>query len=147
MLKFGYGLKDIIANYLNIRLAKKLGIITVVLDALKGVVVILAAMAMGFDEGVLWTIGVLSIVGHCFSPYLWFEGGKGVATGLGVLVLLTPLSAIVGLVVWFVVMVTVYSRGSALVIKNVKSPCLKYLPSKSLSLKPSCDNVVIVVKS
>lgn len=85
------------------KLAKKLGIITVVLDSLKGVVVIGAAMIGGFDQEVLWAIGVLSIVGHCFSPYLWFEGGKGVATGLGVLVVLTPLSAIVGLVVWFIV--------------------------------------------
>ncbi len=96
------------------KLAKKLGIITVVLDALKGLVVIAAAMMMGFDDSVLWTIGVLAVVGHCFSPYLMFEGGKGVATGLGVLVIMTPISAAVGLLFWFLV-------GKTLKISSISS--------------------------
>jgi len=66
-------------------LAKKLGIATLALDALKGVVALLIASAMGADESVLWAVAVLAVLGHCFSPYLGFEGGKGIATGVWVL--------------------------------------------------------------
>jgi len=66
-------------------LAKKLGAATLFLDAVKGMVVIFIAMALGAPESTLWTIAVLAVLGHCFSPFLGFEGGKGVATGFGVL--------------------------------------------------------------
>lgn len=84
-------------------LAKKLTIITFALDALKGAVVILIAMALGAEPAVLWAIAVLSVLGHCFSPFLGFEGGKGVATGFGVLLVMQPLPALIAIVVWLVV--------------------------------------------
>jgi len=82
-------------------LAKKLGAITLALDALKGALMLIIAKMIGAPESVLWTIAVLAVVGHCFSAFLAFEGGKGVATGIGVLAVMTPLSAIVAIVVWF----------------------------------------------
>ncbi len=82
------------------KLAKKLGIATLVLDALKGVVVLLIGKFAGVSVETMWAIAVLAVLGHCFSIYLWFEGGKGVATGFGVLAYMIPLAAIVGLVVW-----------------------------------------------
>jgi glycerol-3-phosphate acyltransferase PlsY len=85
----------------DVALAKKLGAITLALDALKGALIILVAKMIGAPEGVLWMIAVLAVVGHCFSAFLAFEGGKGVATGIGVLAVMTPLSAIVAIAVWF----------------------------------------------
>jgi glycerol-3-phosphate acyltransferase PlsY len=84
----------------NPSLAKKLGIATVILDALKGTVVILLAMLMGMPNETLWAIAVLAVLGHCYSIYLGFEGGKGVATGLGVFVVLIPVATLVGALVW-----------------------------------------------
>ena len=84
------------------KLAKKLGIITFLLDAVKGVVVILIAKMLGAPESVLWTIAVLAVVGHCFSVFLFFEGGKGVATGFGVLLMMMPIPALIAIVVWLV---------------------------------------------
>ena len=84
----------------NPALAKKLGIATVLLDAIKGTVVILIAMIYGMSVETLWAIAVISVLGHCYSVYLNFEGGKGVATGLGVFAVLIPIPAIVGVVVW-----------------------------------------------
>ncbi|KIM03671.1 MAG: glycerol-3-phosphate acyltransferase [Sulfurovum sp. AS07-7] len=83
-------------------LAKKLGIATLALDALKGAIVVIIAMVLGLNRDVLWTIAVLSVVGHCFSPYLNFEGGKGVATALGVLLVLLPLPTLVAIIVWLI---------------------------------------------
>ncbi|OQX58016.1 MAG: acyl-phosphate--glycerol-3-phosphate O-acyltransferase [Helicobacteraceae bacterium 4484_230] len=86
----------------NPSLAKKLGAATLALDALKGVVVLLAAMAVGVSDATLWGIAVLAVVGHCFSPYLWFEGGKGIATGMGVMMVMLPIETTIALAVWAV---------------------------------------------
>ncbi len=84
------------------KLAKKLGAITLFLDGIKGVLVILVAKMLGSPEGVLWTIAVLAVIGHCFSAFLLFEGGKGVATGFGVLLIMMPIPAAIAIVVWLV---------------------------------------------
>jgi len=82
------------------KLAKKLGAITLFLDAIKGILVILLAKYLGAPEGVQWTIAVLAVLGHCFSAFLAFEGGKGVATGFGVLLVMMPIPALIAIVVW-----------------------------------------------
>lgn len=84
------------------KLAKKLGAITLFLDAIKGVVVILIAKFLGAPEGVLWTIALLAVLGHCFSVFLAFEGGKGVATGFGVLLVMMPIPALIAIIVWLI---------------------------------------------
>lgn len=83
-------------------MAKKLTIITFALDALKGAVILLIAMFLGAEDAVLWAIAVLSVLGHCYSPFLGFEGGKGVATGFGVLLIMQPIPSLIAIVVWFV---------------------------------------------
>jgi glycerol-3-phosphate acyltransferase PlsY len=84
----------------NPSLAKKLGIATLALDAIKGVLVLAVAYFAGLSEATLWGIAVLAVIGHCFSPYLNFEGGKGVATGMGVMMFMLPIETIIALVVW-----------------------------------------------
>lgn len=86
----------------NPKLAKKLGIATVLLDALKGTVVLLAGLYYGVSDSTLWAIAVLAVLGHCYSIYLGLEGGKGVATGLGVYIVLIPIPTIIGAVAWIV---------------------------------------------
>lgn len=86
----------------NPALAKKLGAATLALDAMKGMLVLSIAILMKMPEPTLWAIAVLAVVGHCFSIYLWFEGGKGVATGLGVLALMLPMETAIAFAVWFI---------------------------------------------
>ena len=84
------------------KLAKKLGAITLLLDALKGALILLIAKYIGVDEATLWAIFVLAVIGHIFSIFLMFEGGKGVATGLGVSFVMLPIESLIALGVWFV---------------------------------------------
>ncbi|MDK2064058.1 glycerol-3-phosphate 1-O-acyltransferase PlsY [Aliarcobacter butzleri] len=86
----------------NPSLAKKLGIATVLFDALKGTLVLLVGIYYGVSNETLWAIAVLAVLGHCYSIYLGLEGGKGVATGLGVYIVLIPYSTLIGAVVWIV---------------------------------------------
>lgn len=81
-------------------LAKKLGAATLALDALKGVAVLLVAKYVGLSEAAQWGVAVLAVVGHCFSPYLWFEGGKGIATGMGVMMVMLPIETVIALLIW-----------------------------------------------
>lgn len=99
---------------INPSLAKKLAILTVVCDALKGIVVLLIAKMIGLESETLWAIAVFAVIGHCYSPYLKFEGGKGVATGAGVLFVMLPLETLIAFIVWFIV-------GKGLKISSISS--------------------------
>ena len=88
-------------------LAKKLGAATLALDALKGIAVLLVAKAFGLSEAAQWGVAVLAVAGHCFSPYLWFEGGKGIATGMGVMLVMLPVETLIALAVWGIMAKTV----------------------------------------
>ena len=81
-------------------LAKKLGAATLALDAVKGIIVLAIAYFVGVSDATLWAIALLAVIGHCFSPYLGLEGGKGIATGLGVMAFMLPLETIIALIVW-----------------------------------------------
>jgi len=81
-------------------LAKKLSIATLALDIIKGIVVLALGTLAGVPEETMWGIAVFAVIGHCFSIFLMGEGGKGVATGLGVLLYMIPLSALIGVGVW-----------------------------------------------
>jgi glycerol-3-phosphate acyltransferase PlsY len=64
---------------------KKAAIITLAGDMLKGLLPMLLAHALGLDERGLALVGLAAFVGHLYPIYFGFKGGKGVATGLGVL--------------------------------------------------------------
>ncbi len=103
------------------KLAKKLGALTLLLDALKGAVVILVAKYMGANAYVLYSIGVFAVIGHCYTPFLNFEGGKGVATGFGVLLTLIPIPALIALIVWFILakVVKISSLSSLIALLSI----------------------------
>jgi len=86
----------------NPSLAKKLGVATVLLDALKGTTLLLIGLYLNLSLETLWAIAVLSVLGHCYSAYLGLEGGKGIATGLGVYIVLIPYATLIGAIVWIV---------------------------------------------
>jgi glycerol-3-phosphate acyltransferase PlsY len=66
-------------------LGLKLGLVVFVLDVAKGAVPPIVALAVFQSEAVAILMGVAAVLGHTFSPFLKFRGGKGVATSLGVL--------------------------------------------------------------
>lgn len=87
----------------NLKFAKKIAILTMLSDALKGAVIIGIAKIVGLSYEAQWMLAFLAVVGHCFSPFLKFEGGKGVATTVGVIAVFLPIEALLGLIVWFLV--------------------------------------------
>ncbi len=91
-------------------------VITLCGDILKGAAVVL--LARHFEAGVLYegVIGICSILGHNFSLFLKFKGGKGVATSLGVLGIYSPVTAFFSVILWLLTVITTkYSSLGALV--------------------------------
>jgi acyl phosphate:glycerol-3-phosphate acyltransferase len=62
-----------------------------VVEVLKGAAAVLLARAAGFDEGGQMLAGVCALVGHNWSVFLGFKGGRGTGVIIGVLLLLAPL--------------------------------------------------------
>ena len=85
-------------------------------DILKGAAAVSLARHFGagiFYEGV---IGICSILGHNFSLFLGFKGGKGVATSIGVLSVYSPATALFTVILWLLTfIITKYSSLGALV--------------------------------
>jgi acyl phosphate:glycerol-3-phosphate acyltransferase len=69
---------------------KKAGLLTLCGDAAKGVIPVLLVRFLDLGEITLAATAVAALLGHLFSPFLGFSGGKGVATGLGVFLGLAP---------------------------------------------------------
>ncbi len=88
---------------------KKYGLFVFVIDFLKGAVAVFLTWLLWSDPAAhsvlgLW-IGLGSILGHVFSPFLGFKGGKGVATGAGVLLASFPIIFIYTLLTWVIIFV------------------------------------------
>jgi acyl phosphate:glycerol-3-phosphate acyltransferase len=83
---------------------KKLGVVVLLLDAAKAVVPMLVARALLGDapHGDTWVVatGAAAFLGHVYTPWLRFQGGKGVAMGLGVFAVLSPWAALAGVVAY-----------------------------------------------
>lgn len=68
----------------------RLSALVFVLDFAKGVIPVLAAPALGFAPPWIAAAAVAAVAGHCWSPFIGFKGGKGVATGAGAAIALVP---------------------------------------------------------
>jgi glycerol-3-phosphate acyltransferase PlsY len=90
------------------RAGKGIGVLTLLLDLLKGTTAVLVARALlDAGEDAQWWVcaaAAAAVLGHVFPVWLRFHGGKGVATGLGVFLVLAPLATLCA-VVFFVLVV------------------------------------------
>ena len=80
-----------------------LGLLVLALDAGKGAAAVLIVRYYIGVPQVVALAGWAAIAGHCFSPFLGGEGGKGVATSLGVFAMISPPLALVGIAVFLLV--------------------------------------------
>lgn len=101
------------------RSSPALGVLTLLLDALKGLSAVFVTHVLFRGPSLTMFVAALfAIVGHLFPVWLKFRGGKGVATGLGAFVLLTPkaMLVMVGIFVAVVALSRYVSLGSILAV-------------------------------
>jgi len=113
------------ATNVSRRAGKAAGIYTLVLDALKGAVaVVWAVVLVGSSSHSAWIVtaaAIAVIVGHIFPVWLKFRGGKGVATGVGVFLMLAPIALVcAGILFLAIVLFTRYvSLGSVVAAATI----------------------------
>ena len=137
-------------------LGKGPGILVLFIDALKGFVAVAVVVYFYSDLCRLWpqafgnntpenysstriylaiTAGIFAVLGHNYTCWLWFKGGKGIATTGGVYLALAPLAVTLALAAWIILVlatrfVSVGSIGAATVL-----PVAVWFTSDSLTLK------------
>lgn len=124
-------------------LGAKLGIFTLILDILKGALptylgIVLGANLLtritGIDKLDIIVIGMAAILGHTFSLFLKFKGGKAVATTLGVFLVLVPYAILILLVVFFVIFGLIKYVSLASIVSAVALPITVYLTTRHIPL-------------
>lgn len=98
-------------------MGKTPALLTLLGDLIKGAVAVAAAgHFLAGDPAMVGIVGLSVIAGHIFSIFLGFKGGKGVATGFGVILVYSPKVALIALLVWLAVtFITRYSSLGAIV--------------------------------
>ena len=102
------------ATNVSRRAGKAAGVLTLLLDAAKGAAAVLIAQSVSGSVWIKAAAAIAVIVGHIFPVWLGFRGGKGVATGVGVFLVLAPIALLcAGVVFVSIVFFTRYvSLGS-----------------------------------
>jgi glycerol-3-phosphate acyltransferase PlsY len=106
------GSKNIGATNVLRSVGKGPAIITLLGDSLKGTSAVLLGRVVIGDEFWEGIMGIMAVLGHLFSVFLSFRGGKGVATGFGVFVVYSPVAALIALVIWM--LTAFFTRYSSL---------------------------------
>jgi glycerol-3-phosphate acyltransferase PlsY len=118
----------------------KAGVVVTLIDVAKGAVPVW--IMKHYNPESIWVAAVMlaAVLGHCYPVWLKFKGGKGVATGFGVFLVVAPLSALAALALWFVVLAIwrwvslasmVASASFPLILKLIDKPDLVTLVAVS----------------
>jgi acyl phosphate:glycerol-3-phosphate acyltransferase len=95
---------------------KKVAVLTLFADGLKGFLPVILARLLINDEWTTALTGAAAVLGHVFPVYIGFKGGKGVATSFGVVLAVSPWTGFIALLAWLTAaIVWRYSSLSALI--------------------------------
>ena len=116
---------------------KKAAALTLLGDALKGLVAVVLARclqdALNLSDIAIAAVAVAALVGHMWPIFFGFKGGKGVATALGVLLALSPATALVCAAIWLVMAFGFKVSSLAALAATVAAPLVAFwlMPSPS----------------
>jgi glycerol-3-phosphate acyltransferase PlsY len=123
---------------------KKLAVLTLLGDLLKGLLPVLVAYLLGLSIQQQAWIGLTAVIGHLYPLYFRFKGGKGVATAAGMLLGLYPPAALLALATWALTFVlTRTSSLASLIATPLTLPLLAWQQPEALL--PMCVLTGLIV--
>ncbi len=110
---------------------KKAALLTLVFDALKGVVPVVLVnafgAAFGLGEGTAAAVGLAAFIGHLWPVFFRFQGGKGVATAAGAILALNPWLGLATLLSWLIIAFFFRYSSLAAIVAAVFAPFYQLL--------------------
>jgi len=113
---------------------KKAAALTLIGDALKGVIPVAIARLLNFDDVALAITAGLAFLGHLYPVFFGFKGGKGVATAVGVILVLSWQSGICLIATWLIVAKIFRISSLAALIAATMAPIFIWYWEKSVPL-------------
>lgn len=113
----------------------KYGLLVAILDVLKGILAVIIARALlpvGSPEYLLLISALVVIIGHNWTIFLKFSGGKGVATTFGVLFSLFPIAFFVFLATWIALVFITRYVSLASILSAIVVPIIVYITTKNI---------------
>jgi len=117
---------------------------TLILDIGKGAVAVVITNQMTGSPTLVALAAVLSVVGHCFPVWLKFKGGKGVATGIGVVVAMHPLSGLVMIACWLATAAITRISSAAAIVSYMAAPLFLFLLTDETARLPLAVAALII---
>jgi acyl phosphate:glycerol-3-phosphate acyltransferase len=106
--------------------SKKAAVLTLLLDALKGWLPVVAVRwwgeAWGLGDGTVALVGLAAFLGHLWPVFFRFEGGKGVATAAGVIIGFNPWLGLASLLTWVIVAYAFRYSSLASIVTGIFAP-------------------------
>ena len=125
------------------RTSPLLGVVTLLLDALKGLAAVaLVLMWMHGDRTLAFAAAFAAICGHIFPVWLGFRGGKGVATGLGSFLFLAPKAVLVTVGIFLLLLAAFRRVALASVVASASLPPLAWALGETRHAAPGMGNVI-----
>ena len=110
------------------RMSPVLGVVTLLLDAMKGFGAVWAVSVLFPGQPMIpFVAGFAAVAGHIFPLWLRFKGGKGVATGLGSFLMLTPKGIVLALVVFLLVLAVFRLVALGSIVASASLPVSAFL--------------------
>lgn len=123
---------------------KKLAAATLILDGAKGAAAVALAKHFGNNDLAL-IAAIFSILGHIFPVWLKFKGGKGVATTLGMLLVLAPWTGLLACLTWLAVAFTLRISSLSALIALALTPATSFWIYHDTRLSIVCLLIAILV--
>jgi glycerol-3-phosphate acyltransferase PlsY len=117
------------ATNVSRRAGKAAGVLTLLLDAAKGSAAVVIAKVVSGDDSVIAAAAIAALVGHIFPVWLGFRGGKGVATGVGIFLVLAPIALLCAGVIFIAIVVTTRYVSLGSIVAAVLIPVFVWFQS------------------
>ena len=127
-----HGSKNIGATNAYRTLGAKPAALIFIMDLLKGIIGVWLGSYMIGTPFAMILGGIAAIIGHNWSAFLKFTGGKGVATGLGVIAMIMPQATIVVFVTWLIIVYVTKYVSLASIVAAMMVPICSYFFNESL---------------
>ncbi len=144
--KIGSG--NIGATNVSRRLGLLGGILTFLLDFLKGFFAVFIIQNLTPIPYFIGFGSVLAVLGHCYTPFLRFKGGKGVATSFGVFLKISPIPALISLFIFLLVLfIFRYVSFSSLISASLFPPILYFFKvNEGIILSATFISLIIIIR-